>query len=145
MINAGLWLVRVILYGAAGYLAVFIIYPNISNYFLSFIVGGVLAAVIIAFETLVSAKGKKHSFETEVKQRMFAIDKLMSSQPMSADRRLESGQTSGYLQQSSNDYYEDAEIIDDEDDDYYQEVTVTVTEAETINNNQKPQFPDYKE
>jgi hypothetical protein len=140
MINAGLWLIRVIIYGAAGYLAVFIVYPNISNYFLSFIIGGILAAVIIAFETLVTAKGKKHSFETEVKQRMFTIDKLMSSQPISADRRLEPGQSTTYLQ-SSHDYYEDAEVIE-EDDYHYQEID----EADTVDNDhniQKPQFPDY--
>lgn len=140
MVNAGLWVIRIILYGAAGYLAVFVVYPNINNYLLSFVLGGVLAAAIIAFETLISAKGKQHSFEDEVKQRMLTIDKIMSSQPLSAERQIESGQATNYLSQSIEEDYEDAEIIDDDDQDSAQAEVV-----DDVQSTQRPHFPEYRQ
>lgn len=86
--RVALWAFRIIFYGSMGLFAVTVIYPK-GNGITFFFTGGIMAAIVMAIEIYISAKLTNKSFETEMKNRMVIVDKIMSKDPLDPNRRIE--------------------------------------------------------
>jgi hypothetical protein len=91
-----IWPLRLVVYGAGFFLALKVVGPRFSGPE-TFLVGGPIAAAVIAFEIWVTARARGETVESVTKRRVLAVDHLLSRPGESMASQLEQRRQAGSL------------------------------------------------